>query len=306
LQLLDLPFSLSDELKLTATCLHRNPKSYAAWHHRKWAVAAHPGSTVSGSLDAEIALTTEFLQADGRNFHCWNYRRFLAGAALGGDIDGSWPAGGAVPTMGPQLVATTDGAASAHMEGGTEGATEAPSVTGREAVVRREWEFTTACVSANFSNSSALHYRSKLLPATAVLRGGGAGARLALAEEELRDVVRPAAYTDPEDQASWWYGRFLLAEFARPDVDGSTSEYARLLREEAESVRELIEVEGDKCRWAWSGLRTALVLLAGVLPEGDAERKGAEEEAGRCLEKMATLDPSRRGRYRSIAVVAEG
>ena len=31
-------FALDDELKLTAACLQRNPKAYAAWFHRKWAV----------------------------------------------------------------------------------------------------------------------------------------------------------------------------------------------------------------------------------------------------------------------------
>ncbi len=27
------------ELKLTETAIRKNPKSYAAWHHRKWLVA---------------------------------------------------------------------------------------------------------------------------------------------------------------------------------------------------------------------------------------------------------------------------
>lgn len=53
------------ELDLTAVALRKNPKSYYAWHHRKWTV-------VRGrrSLDEELALCSLFLTMDQRNCGC--------------------------------------------------------------------------------------------------------------------------------------------------------------------------------------------------------------------------------------------
>ena len=60
------------ELSLTENALFkRNPKSYYAWHHRKW-VLSNGGIE---NLEKELILTEQFLEADERGFHCWNYRR---------------------------------------------------------------------------------------------------------------------------------------------------------------------------------------------------------------------------------------
>ena len=53
-----------------------NPKSYGAWHHRKWVFCR--GFT---EVSAELALCKLFLTFDERNFHCWNYRSFLIATA---------------------------------------------------------------------------------------------------------------------------------------------------------------------------------------------------------------------------------
>lgn len=62
-----------NEFTLTEKALHKNPKSYCAWHHRKWLV--HRGLS---SPDTELYLCNKMLDLDERNFHCWEYRRFLA------------------------------------------------------------------------------------------------------------------------------------------------------------------------------------------------------------------------------------
>lgn len=63
---------LAPELHLSAECIKKNPKSYGAWHHRKWMI-----SRIECDINSELALCAEFLRADQRNFHCWNYRRFV-------------------------------------------------------------------------------------------------------------------------------------------------------------------------------------------------------------------------------------
>lgn len=65
------------ELQLTQEALMRNPKSYSAWHHRKWVL----GYGLS-SLEAELVLVEMLLDMDSRNFHGWAYRRFVAQARV--------------------------------------------------------------------------------------------------------------------------------------------------------------------------------------------------------------------------------
>ena len=47
--------AVREELALTERCLQKNPKSYAAWHQRRWLV----GLGVVPSLERELALVTK-------------------------------------------------------------------------------------------------------------------------------------------------------------------------------------------------------------------------------------------------------
>ncbi len=62
------------ELAVAEAALMQNPKSYAAFHHRKWVVSAG-----FCSLERELALVEALLEADERNFHGWGYRRAIVG-----------------------------------------------------------------------------------------------------------------------------------------------------------------------------------------------------------------------------------
>jgi len=78
----------------------------------------------------------------------------------------------------------------------------------------KELEFTRERIDTNFSNYSAWHYRSKLLP----LLHPGLGAQ-PLAEaarlQEL-DLVQQAAFTDPSDSSAWLYHTWLAGDPALP------------------------------------------------------------------------------------------
>lgn len=60
-----------EELRLVEKALRNNPKSYGAWHHRKWIVSK--GLT---PVKREFELLAMLLGLDNRNFHGWDYRRF--------------------------------------------------------------------------------------------------------------------------------------------------------------------------------------------------------------------------------------
>ena len=242
-------FVLEEELRLTATCLQRNPKAYSAWFHRKWTVRhwllqSASASTTNTSttreeqrsimLQTELGLCASFLDKDERNFHCWNYRRFVVAALLevpvlatssGADddevtvkLDGSWKVGGAV--MGPQLAIIL---APSNANTFSEQIPQPSALT--DDVIRSEFEYTTQRIKKNFSNCSAFHYRSKLIDLVldADMRDEGISrneegvayqARLDMARGEL-ETIQSAVFTEPDDQTAWWYHRFVVA-WARP------------------------------------------------------------------------------------------
>jgi hypothetical protein len=89
-------------------------------------------------------------------------------------------------------------------------------------------------VESNFSNYSAWHYRSKLLPH---LRADPASLRSSLLEE--LQLLRNAFFTAPEDQSAWFYHRWLIAQLApmagahaRGDEINSTASWESRLRSE--------------------------------------------------------------------------
>lgn len=123
------------QLALTVAAIKRNPKSYPAWHHRRWLVESfRAGRGAAGAaaaaadapaalipLAGELALCAELLAKDERNFHCWNYRRWVA-----------------------------------SLDSGSGSAEEAGALA-------RELAFTDEKIAQNFSNYSAWHARTCLL-----------------------------------------------------------------------------------------------------------------------------------------------
>jgi geranylgeranyl transferase type-2 subunit alpha len=137
-------------------------------------------------------------------------------------------------------------------------------------ILINEWNFTTSKIHDNFSNGSAFHYRSKLLPlilesrlmASSTASLGDEGNRnnrydaiLTLAREEWESILLNAIFTEPDDQTPWWYHRFIVSwmkpssnsnnDNINKDDDDNVQECEKLLYEMADSLRELLEVEKE-------------------------------------------------------------
>src|SRR5690606_5025892 len=78
----------------------------------------------------------------------------------------------------------------------------------------RELEFTTKRIDANFSNYSAWHYRSALLPKLYPPTVPDQVLEEKTLFKEF-DLVINAAFTDASDQSAWFYHRWLLGRSER-------------------------------------------------------------------------------------------
>ncbi|CAM9190488.1 unnamed protein product [Scytosiphon promiscuus] len=253
-----------EELTLSVDCIKRNPKSYPAWHHHKWALER--GLTLLGGRwvrRQEISLLfPSHCKVYGRNFHCWAHRMWVA---------------------------------------------EQMGLSAQE-----EFDFTTDKIKQNFSNYSAFHFRSKVLPRMVAEAGHD---RWQLLSDEL-ELTHDAMFTEPADQSVWWYHHFLLtwAEESVTSVDAER--YENFLRAEAATLEELIEVE-DRCKWAELALLLVSQRLANALDrraeapvEEPVERSGVggDEEARKVRERcrgmaarLSDLDPMHGQFYEFVA-----
>ncbi|GKY98100.1 hypothetical protein MPSEU_000767800 [Mayamaea pseudoterrestris] len=280
-------------------------------------------------FESELNLLSELLQADERNFHGWNYRRFIVSCQLhvvsGGTVnmeaddgddgqfalpDGSWPNyataeqpmdndAGQAPqySMGPQVAVTK---LKADDEDGCTNTTDAPRPFMSPEVyhvIQQEFNYSLAKIMENFSNFSAFHYRSKLLPLML-----NASEQLDLAEvmaTEL-EMVENAVFTEPDDQTAWWYQNFLFDFITTTHNEANSSAntsdtpplpnwFLEMLTAHIESLRELVEEVDSRSKWPWLGLLQAL----GHMPSGT----DTLEERHDIINKLMVADPDRKGRY---------
>lgn len=86
---------------------------------------------------------------------------------------------------------------------------------GEAATPETEFEYTMEKIGENFSNYSAWHNRTNLLPVVRPSPGAVHNVAPEAIEEELETVVQ-AFYIDPSDQSAWIYHRWLLGREENP------------------------------------------------------------------------------------------
>lgn len=193
-----------------------------------------------------------------------------------------------------------------------------------------ELAYTLRKIESNFSNFSAWHWRSKLLPhvwASSQSNDDDEGTSGEKRRDEELELVRQALYTDPDDQSVWLYHAWLVDLDVSTAATGSdtgplpsrgiSSQRAALLQREINSIEELLEVEPDSryCLEALARYKASLAeALAGSEDEagsgaqqpastgGDTTEQAAQlrKDVAQLLTRLVDVDPDRAGRYRDL------
>ncbi|KAI9140482.1 hypothetical protein BKA69DRAFT_1175801 [Paraphysoderma sedebokerense] len=276
---------------LTATITPIAPKSYWVWNHRMWCLekmaaiirdqSSHESKPSSSSEDTEtlsrppslsklwqgeLHLVNKFLDLDTRNFHAWDYRRYVV----------SQLHSSSVPTDTAKIPPTFQPFSES-------------SVIYVHPLLKAEFEYTMTKISQNFSNFSAWHYRSKLLPRISGLSNNkddavvniipnGVAQSVETYYGELErifndefELLHSAIYTEPADQSAWLYFRWLLnfkfyelpslltsrSDKSNQPAQFTTSGIIKRLQNEINVVAELRDLEPES-KWT---LLTLVYLL---------------------------------------------
>eukprot|EP00753_Platysulcus_tardus_P019839 PLAT7572.3.p1 GENE.PLAT7572.3~~PLAT7572.3.p1 ORF type:complete len:282 (+),score=75.91 PLAT7572.3:161-1006(+) len=143
-----------------------------------------------------------------------------------------------------------------------------------------DFAFTTERVLKNFSNYSAWHQRTTVLPRLE-------GDLLPRIVEEL-DTIQQAVFTEPDDQAPWMYQEWLLAQVAAIDRE----QWKVLLKESSDCCEELLEVEEES---KWALLRLATLLRQLVEAGQDDADHSARTRSIAVYHQLQELDSAHRG-----------
>lgn len=361
------------ERGVTQTALTGNPKSYAAWHHRKWCLQQHlllllksSSSSTSGEtttittvsatklLQQELELTALFFQRDERNFHCWSYRRFVvscclwnaqmtttkvddAGIAIPSPPTGEWKLRDAADHvwMGAQIVAAAGTAAFVVDTSCAQIASSSPdnhndddNNNNRDVVavavwqiLQTEWDFAELKIRDNFSNFSAFHYRSKLLPVLLTLKQQQRTATTAAADNDTHDnvsqylqsviaaefeLVANAVFTEPDDQTAWWYQRFLLdfmkhqqqQQHRDHDQDNDDWYDKSILQPHLEQLRELQQETDSSSKWVLIGVLQCLQYIS--TNSSTSTTTSSVDERRSILDTLIVIDSDRKERYKHL------
>eukprot|EP00835_Amoeboradix_gromovi_P005250 NODE_477_length_7951_cov_0.254075.p1 type:complete len:279 gc:universal NODE_477_length_7951_cov_0.254075:5955-6791(+) len=137
-------------------------------------------------------------------------------------------------------------------------------------VLEAELDFTFSKVEENFSNYSALHWRSKTLESLSLLN-------FDIIPTLLKDIelLTNCFYSDPYDQSAWFYYIWFVSFASKLDCETLNCAFLKQYKE----LQELLEME-PLCKWVYIGL----IKLQNHLKINTKDLKS----------KFRTLDPLRK------------
>ncbi|KAJ3319073.1 hypothetical protein HDV06_006692 [Boothiomyces sp. JEL0866] len=185
-----------DALQQTAKMLNINPEYYTVWNYRREILCkifeTLDSEEIQGMLKQDISLVDSLLLRAPKSYWVWNHRRWVLDNMPVKQYDKEL-----------KIINYMLDLDSRNFHGWD----YRRYVIGMNvSTPEKEFEYTNTKIKQNFSNYSAWHYRSKIMPL--VFQGDALKKQI---KEDI-ELVRDAVFTEPKDQSAWLYQRFLFGK----------------------------------------------------------------------------------------------
>jgi geranylgeranyl transferase type-2 subunit alpha len=286
----------------TTQLLTINPEFYTVWNYRRDIIVEHYSKTSSVEalvklFEKELMFTLQKMKEFPKVYWLWNHRVWLL---KNHPTQANWQFElGIVEKL---LTADSRNFHGWHYRRFIIEQLELAMGEG-QSLALKEFEYTTSMINKDFSNFSAWHNRSKLIPILFELKPTELfNDKLVFLQNELK-ILQNAMYTDPEDQSFWVYLRWLLTsdQFVKA-LDTET--YLSILRQQLQVVKDLNELEkddNDGIDNTWC-LKT-IVQIEQIISKTAASTGNSEssdeftDEIRESLKTLARVDPLRKNLY---------
>jgi len=188
------------QLMMTSQVLHANPDIHTLWNIRRECVMAMADESPSDKdklWAKEVELTQQCLMSNPKSYGAWHHRCYSLDQMSSAPWLNELALCDRFLSLDERNFHCWDYRQMAAKKAG-----QTPE---------KELEFTMERINTNFSNYSAWHYRSKLLPLTNPNPDKSSSQPIeeSVHHQEL-DLVQNAAFTDPDDSSAWLYHTWLV------------------------------------------------------------------------------------------------
>lgn len=152
---------------------------------------------------------------------------------------------------------------------------------------KNEYQFSEEKIYENFSNYSAFHHRSIYISKLTDIDFKE------ILQREL-NIIQNAIFTEPDDQSSWWYLRFILSwlKFSVSKGNGDIDIIMTTLNNQLDVSKQLLELE-PHCKWAMINIVDLVDEMSNYITVDDT----LIEERKRYLSLLCEIDKSHLKRY---------
>ncbi|CAG8611943.1 6522_t:CDS:10 [Funneliformis mosseae] len=195
----------NDAFTITTKILSQNPDFYTIWNFRRSILLYGILKECSEqdkqqTLSTELGFLQELFQLNPKSYWIFNHRRWCLEEIPNPDWNMELKLIGKFLEMD---------ARNFHAWDYRRYVTFQLSSTTKTSLTQTEFDFTTTKINQNFSNYSAWHQRSKLMPRLIKEQNLDEQEKETLVNKEF-ELVKAAFYTDPDDQSAWLYHWWLV------------------------------------------------------------------------------------------------